>query len=81
MSIPVEDWEPLIGPSTAITPALGDPVVELEDEQPAAIIAPTASETAAPTRDGESRTFKRAPPFPSAMMAAAGEDVDSATWI
>jgi hypothetical protein len=57
MSIPVEDWEPLIGPSTAITPALGEPVVELEDEQPAAIIAAVAMAKPAAIRDGRKRTF------------------------
>ena len=37
MSIPVEDCEPLIGPSTAMTPGLGEPVAEFEDEQPDAM--------------------------------------------
>jgi hypothetical protein len=68
MSIPVEDCEPLIGPSTATTPALGDPLVELEDEQPAAMIAPVASATIALIRDGKTLKTTRIPLFQSARM-------------
>jgi hypothetical protein len=63
MSIPVEACEPLIGPSTAITPALGDPLVELEDEQPAATIAPVASAKTALTRDGKTLKITQIPSF------------------
>jgi hypothetical protein len=46
MSIPVDDCEPLIGPSTAMTPGVGDAVEVDELEQPAAITAAVASEAA-----------------------------------
>src|SRR5207247_285769 len=45
MSVPVDDCEPLIGPSTAIVPAVGDAVVELDDEQLDAPTAVTANAT------------------------------------
>jgi hypothetical protein len=46
MSIPVDDWEPVIGPSTAMRPGLGEPVAEFEDEQPDAMTAVVARTTA-----------------------------------
>jgi hypothetical protein len=66
MSVPVEDCEPLIGPSTAIVPAVGDAVVELDDEQLEAPTAVTASATTtAATRIWLILRFKPPPYAPS----------------